>query len=1399
MVMSNWLENWTRIGSETAVGDRSGRKKLSRWLRRGSGHGRRRRGSTWSVTAADFSSAVEVCEERVLLSATPVITQVQAQTDVNNAQAAFTSAETAYTTASQTIISAHDSAMTGHSTDFTNNVTSLGTIFDTAVMGIEAVHTLNVQTLQAGFDALVAGFESTLTANNSTSENTYTTVTAGHSSTFDSAVATIEAGLNATITAADTILDSAVAAATSLFNSTESTASGQYDSDLASADGVYETAVNGHDSWLQSQESAAFAAYDALAGDNPTGALGIYNATETTEAGIRDGVLSSYPNTTYDPSSVSSIDFDALWNIALSGVQTGLTAAETAYETAVTSAETAYQAGMNNASSTYSAMMTTADSNRDAAYAAADAVYNANTSVDWNDYETAVNGPGGIEETWQNSINAADAVYNSAVTAATSTYDSTVQAAQATLDAAIAAAHQEFDDWLNGNQPGQTVTATFTRTQTIDSSTSPPTVSWSTSSRVEWSPTEGTSTQSEFAKEPPVPAGYTLISTVPLTVGPITTITETYAAPPGGIGTGGATTLTPAHNNPWELAKIARTEFYIEEQNAYYDQYLVDMNAAQVAYDGAVASANTAYNMAVYGNATGGTASPGSPAEAFNNALTSAANAFSNGEQSAMTTYNTSMDGYYQAEMQYWEDMMNGLPATPPNPNDPAQFAKDYYVTTTALDVNYAVATGAAWTGWVAAQVAADTTRDNAIINATYQLGVDQANAANVLVTSQIAAEDVYAVDMINIGADYAIAVNEKSADIEGDIVNAETNFELAEHAAAQIAGKAVNLAEKDRAHDYADADETRAEALALEDEDLANDLAVEEEIRQNAYAAGEATWLLDEAAAHIASTSIAAAATSSFLTGLAGADFLYLTTAAPLITTATQAFNNLVDADYVAAFPGDADQAAVSGAWTSFFNAMAIAAQTAITTEASAYQAYINGMAADIQTAMNNMAGEATVLAGSYGAALVNLVSTVGSAATLHTSQAAAAGVVWVDTVATDVKNSEKSAANAWLVMADAGVDALKTLADDFSNHWNSFAHSYLGAAAAHGTNLINEDRLAATNASGELTTLAQGVAAEQHDRNLDALNEWLSAALALSPLDDALVNAWAVMESAWSIFYASDTHATTAAAPLSDFGSSYPSGASPMSGINHTFDLAANDDEVAMQAAVAAGANNSTAYVVNAVSGGYVTSVFVRVPLTIQQTYAENPHSMFRTLIGEGFDIGPFHPITGDVAILVTLANGDPSAEIGLINALNQFYGLGSLVAPPVPILGSSWAPEKTQDIFGDYCHKWAEACEIAFKNQSHFLSSSAIYFDVYEIEWPRANGPKHSIVLVGNAITGSVVGIDSGGLGGYTDHVFLIDSILANSTIEVEIRESLRLKADRFRTSISTLHEMGINSIN
>jgi hypothetical protein len=425
---------------------------------------------------------------------------------------------------------------------------------------------------------------------------------------------------------------------------------------------------------------------------------------------------------------------------------------------------------------------------------------------------------------------------------------------------------------------------------------------------------------------------------------------------------------------------------------------------------------------------------------------------------------------------------------------------------------------------------------------------------------------------MIDIDADYAIAQVGTRNQLAADIADDEQTFERAAHAAAEVAANRMSLAGKTREDRYADAGEIRAEARSLEDEDLANDLATEQETRQNAYATADAGWLAAEAAAEIASTTISALGTKNLINNLVAAEVAYITAANPLLTTATQTFHNLIDVAYVAAYGGDVDQTAVSGAWTMYHNTLATEAQTATTTATTAYQIYMNGLATDIETMFNDIASEATARATDIGIAVTNYVSTVAAAATLETSQSATAGVAWVDTVATDEKNAVKNMATAWQQQANDDAAATTVQADDYSASWNTFTHSSLTALTPHQTNLINEDRVAQQSANTELTTLAQGAANEQFNLIDDDLTEQKTAALALSPLDDLVTNAWSVLESASSITYAWMTHASTASAPPSNFQNSWPGGYSPMSTINHTFDLAANNDEVVMAAAVAA-----------------------------------------------------------------------------------------------------------------------------------------------------------------------------------------------------------------------------------
>ena len=74
----------------------------------------------------------------------------------------------------------------------------------------------------------------------------------------------------------------------------------------------------------------------------------------------------------------------------------------------VTSATQPYESSIDSATSTCDSLVAAADIARDMAHAAADSLHDTNTGSDQNDYDNAVNGPGGITETWQNAIDAAD-------------------------------------------------------------------------------------------------------------------------------------------------------------------------------------------------------------------------------------------------------------------------------------------------------------------------------------------------------------------------------------------------------------------------------------------------------------------------------------------------------------------------------------------------------------------------------------------------------------------------------------------------------------------------------------------------------------------------------------------------------------------------------------------------------------------------------------------------------------------------------------------------------------------------------------------------------------------------------------------------------------------------------
>jgi hypothetical protein len=559
----------------------------------------------------------------------------------------------------------------------------------------------------------------------------------------------------------------------------------------------------------------------------------------------------------------------------------------------------------------------------------------------------------------------------------------------------------------------------------------------------------------------------------------------------------------------------------------------------------AVQAATENYYVTLYGTPDGsGPFGAGTPAEAFSNALDAAYQSFGTAVQAAFQSYTSSMEGWDMQMMQYFMDEMMGMGGTPPDPDDPARFSKDYHVDVAARGVDLAAAHGAAWVAWVSAEVAAGTVREQEIINAQYDYGVTQANAGLQLAQQAIAAEDSAAKDIIDIDADFAIAQVAKEGEVAAQIADADLVRAQALNAAAETLALADNAASKTQADAIVAADETRANGVAAEEADLTKDLAAASETRENEVASAEANLINEEAAANVTATSIAASAATALAGGFMSAYTGYVATVAPLVTAAQQAFTAALHTEYVTATGGDPDQTAVSQGWTDYFNTMATAAASLMTGEAAAAAAAVNTEAAASEALANHEAAESQTLAATGAGAYTALVSAVAAAATSATNDLADAGLALAQSLNGAIAGFLNAATSAGKALADTSVTEGVALANSIAGLVNGFTHSYISAAVAFNQDVVEEGRTADKDADSALTGLASGVASEGHDLAIDSLDDGKHAALASVTLDDIVTIAQTVLDAAWSVLSSWFSLQATAAASLSDFAASTPAG---------------------------------------------------------------------------------------------------------------------------------------------------------------------------------------------------------------------------------------------------------------
>jgi hypothetical protein len=1087
------------------------------------------------------AALIEVCERREVLTITPVVTYSQALADYQAAQASLDQAIATYNTAVDGIVTTYNQNMAGHGADYNSAVEGLATQFNSALQGIQTNYEQQVSTLNTAFQGTIDGLVTVLEGDLQTAAGTYETTMNPAMAAWNSTRESIETGYLANVTSANNLYAADSSNFWSAFQSAEQTASTTLESDEQAAETTYSSAVSGHYATFETASESAWSGYESALGDSTSGLIGVYEAQEQSEAALRDATLTANPGVTWDPSLVPYTEVESLWSSAVNSIQPGLDAAAQSYDDTMAQLEAAWLAGLSDAWATYDSAMQAANDIRNSAYLAADDTYNTNTQGDWQAWTDAVHGPGGIEETYQLAVSAADTARGNAWSAATTVYDDAVDAAADALQSAIDAANADFDDWLNGGGSGSNSIgasgAGLTITKTEDASTSPVTVTWSTSGAISSGGGGSVDWDQESSQEPVIPAGYTQIGSDIITIsGPVTTTIRNYgpawASGGGGTGGSGSTGSLPegVRNNVFEVARYMRTELYLAELEGYYDTWTAAVTDANDVHQDAVEAANAAYMTTLYGNATGtGPFTAGTPAEAYYSALAAAYDGFTADEQSAFDSYTASMDSYwaaYNAWMMSTMDPNNPGGGTPPNPDEAAQYAKDYSVDIAAANVNYAAAVGPAWVAWVSAERAADTTRDIAIINADHALNEDLIDVGKDLAKSQVSAEGSWASDLIHIDADYAIAVSDKQIDKDKTIVSAVATFEKAEHSAAETLALSGHVANRDHAKAVASAADQKWFSMAEEDADLAKDLAAEEETRQIAYASADAAWINAEAAAGVAATAVAATANYNYQTGAIGAGVTYVSATAPLVTQAQQQFNAAFHQAYVTATGNDPGQSAVSSAWQQYADSMAANYQSLLTQAMTAWQAADNAEAQAAQALQNNIAGESIPRASSLAGAWTTYVGAVAPAATTLANNLADTGKALVQTLSSHAKNADHQDADNHKALADADAAASKQWEDDETDAFASFLQAERDAAKPHNQALTNEARDADQQANGEVTVLVQGGVDEKADLAKDQNDEVKTALLQAAPLEDAVAIAEASKDSKAAILSAAFEH---------------------------------------------------------------------------------------------------------------------------------------------------------------------------------------------------------------------------------------------------------------------------------
>ena len=1038
------------------------------------------------------------------------LTLAQAQQDVTNAQNALDASILSYINAIVGLENQLDSDLAQHQSTFDTQSGLAITNFGNAVDGIIANRDAILDPIEDQYDIDVEQIDSGLQADNDATMLQFTNDSQAENNSLTSDLDGIKNDLDGDVQQADSTLSGTDTTETGILNGTISTEEADFDGDVTSENNTFDNTVQSEESGFESDEQANFANYETLLGDDTSGFIGNYKSQVAGFETIRDNQLANYPNTVYDPSVLDPIVVQAVIDGAYTTFENNIAPFVDAYDTNTALIEGNYQGDVQDAWDDFADDMVTAANTRTQRYADADQDFEDALAVPRANYAFNM---ADILSTFTDDMADADSDRTDDYAQALDIYNTTMTPVIAQYEDDVDNAVLAYEDWENGVGPNNVVTnSTWIRTKTVDSSTSPATVTWTVNGVLTTIATNTTWGGMASSKEPTVPVGYTLQGQPTITTsGSVITTTETYVK-------SNPTAPTGVRANPYEMALYARFESYANELDGINDVYDTTMADADLARTAAIDAANGQYISDVYGNSTGlAPYGANSPADVFFGTMNVAQTSFSSTEGSEWQDYMDDVNAYYTSLFQ--QMMLNNNTMITPNPAILGGYAQTYLVNSLNAAIDYLQTVGAAWVTFVGQERAFDSTRDQGLIQAEYDFAVKQENAANTADQAAIGSWSAFVQDALGINADYTVARAGKQKDRDQSIVDAGQTLLLAHNGAAETKAHSEALADKNHADRSAVVWDNRLQAEAVEEHTLSIAENGAEETRINDRAIADAGFATDGAlAVHTRDTRLTQAEVVR-ATGLTNEQHTLTTGALQSVPQLFSDIANGVDALYTTHFNNDPDQAAVSNLWTQFTTQAGNAWSALTGQEASLWRNYQNQTTLDWQSMANTITDAAKDVVDNLAPEYTTMINHIATG--LHGYWDAMTNALQLrnQTVSTNVLNRTQQANIEIRSSQDTIIGYARTAEDDATNDSHAAITSVLSTGLQFIADLVTNsmpfEQTLTSTVSGILTSV-RSLSNTQSLADMLSLKTIFQLATAT---DDAIFPACANLQSKQSI----------------------------------------------------------------------------------------------------------------------------------------------------------------------------------------------------------------------------------------------------------------------------------------